>query len=228
MAKVLARLQGLFLVRAQASKVASRAGAERHRALLKQALVKNPDLLLLDEPFAGLGEPGCAELKDLIAGLARRGKTVILSSRSLCHARDVCARLAIFYCGHLEAVGTLEELLAAPHALRLLGDLLPKPTVARVLQAIREDLGAAALAGEAECSGAPGSGTPAVQQTSKPPAVNLLEPLLKHGAPAFGPEREPAPAVNHELLAALANPPTAAAPPPPVAKPTSSRHGLSA
>src|ERR1017187_1591945 len=51
--------------------------------ILKRVVLRNPHLLLLDEPFAMLEPAGCAEIKDVILALARRGKTVILTSDSL-------------------------------------------------------------------------------------------------------------------------------------------------
>ena len=55
----------------------------QRRIGLAQALINDPDLIILDEPTAGLDPIGCREIKDLILALARRGKTVILSSHLL-------------------------------------------------------------------------------------------------------------------------------------------------
>ncbi|MGC8989440.1 MAG: ABC transporter ATP-binding protein, partial [Verrucomicrobiia bacterium] len=55
----------------------------QRRIGLAQALINDPDLVLLDEPTSGLDPIGCREVKDLILALARRGKTVILSSHLL-------------------------------------------------------------------------------------------------------------------------------------------------
>jgi len=56
----------------------------------------DPDLVILDEPTAGLDPIGCREVKDLIIALARRGKTVILSSHLLSDVEDVCDRVVIY------------------------------------------------------------------------------------------------------------------------------------
>ena len=109
-------------------------------SVLKQALLKNPELLLLDEPFAALDPAGCAEMRDLIVALARRGKTVILTSDLLTHARDVCDRFAICCAGHIEALGTLNEILATTDAIRVTGPVLPQETAQRVLATLREGL----------------------------------------------------------------------------------------
>src|ERR1051326_5305181 len=55
----------------------------QRRIGLAQALINDPDLVILDEPTSGLDPIGCREVKDLIIALARRGKTVILSSHLL-------------------------------------------------------------------------------------------------------------------------------------------------
>ena len=114
--------------------------AKERCSVLKQALLKNPELLLLDEPFAALDATGCAEMRDLIAALARHGKTVILTSDSLTHAKDVCDRFAVYYAGKVEALGTLEEILATTDAIRVTGPVLPPETALRVLSELRENL----------------------------------------------------------------------------------------
>src|SRR5205823_7528955 len=55
----------------------------QRRIGLAQALINDPDLVILDEPTSGLDPIGCREVKNLILALARRGKTVILSSHLL-------------------------------------------------------------------------------------------------------------------------------------------------
>ena len=84
----------------------------QRRIGLAQALINDPDLVILDEPTSGLDPIGCREVKDLILALARRGKTVILSSHLLSDVEDVCDRVVIYYGGKIQAMGTLKELLA--------------------------------------------------------------------------------------------------------------------
>src|SRR5881396_499924 len=116
----------------------------QRRIGLAQALINDPDLVLLDEPTAGLDPIGCREVKDLILALARRGKTVILSSHLLSDVEDVCDRVVIYYGGNIQAMGTLKELLARPDTLRITTPVLPRETLERVLEVIRRD----AVAGE--------------------------------------------------------------------------------
>src|SRR5438445_7970758 len=91
----------------------------QRRIGLAQALINDPDLVILDEPTAGLDPIGCREVKDLILELARRGKTVILSSHLLSDVEDVCDRVVIYYGGRIQAAGPLKELLAKPDSIRL-------------------------------------------------------------------------------------------------------------
>jgi ABC-2 type transport system ATP-binding protein len=112
----------------------------QRRIGLAQALINDPDLVILDEPTAGLDPIGCREVKDLIVALARRGKTVILSSHLLSDVEDVCDRVVIYYGGRIQAMGTLKELLATPDAVRITTPVLPRETMERVLEVIRGDV----------------------------------------------------------------------------------------
>jgi ABC-2 type transport system ATP-binding protein len=112
----------------------------QRRIGLAQALINDPDLVILDEPTAGLDPIGCREVKDLILALARRGKTVILSSHLLSDVEDVCDRVVIYYGGKIQAMGTLKELLAKPDAVRITTPVLPRETMEKVLEVIRADV----------------------------------------------------------------------------------------
>jgi ABC-2 type transport system ATP-binding protein len=111
----------------------------QRRIGLAQALINDPDLVILDEPTSGLDPIGCREVKDLILALARRGKTVILSSHLLADVEDVCDRVVIYYGGKIQAMGSLKELLAKPDTLRITTPVLPRETLERVLEIIRRD-----------------------------------------------------------------------------------------
>jgi len=111
----------------------------QRRIGLAQALINDPDLVILDEPTSGLDPIGCREMKDLILALARRGKTVILSSHLLADVEDVCDRVVIYYGGRIQAMGTLKELLAEPDTLCITTPVLPRETLERVLEIIRRD-----------------------------------------------------------------------------------------
>lgn len=114
----------------------------QRRIGLAQALINDPDLVILDEPTAGLDPIGCREVKDLILALAKRGKTVILSSHLLSDVEDVCDRAVIYYGGKIQAQGTLQELLSERDQVRITAPALSRETMDKVLQIIRAETGA--------------------------------------------------------------------------------------
>ncbi|HVR36459.1 MAG TPA: ABC transporter ATP-binding protein [Methylomirabilota bacterium] len=206
----------------------------QRRIGLAQALINDPDLIILDEPTSGLDPLGCREVKDLIVALARRGKTVILSSHLLSDVEDVCDRVVIYYGGRIQAMGTLKELLTTPDTLRITTPPLPRESLEKVLEIIRRDvaedkvhidnptqnlesyfLGVVEKArqSEAQTSGAT-SGNRVAQYLregeSAPTSDRLLERLtLPQAARAPEPAREtpePQPAVDERKLADLAKP----------------------
>lgn len=112
----------------------------QRRIGLAQALINDPDLVILDEPTAGLDPIGCREVKDLIVALAKRGKTVILSSHLLSDVEDVCDRVVIYYGGKIQAYGTLQELLTNRDSMRITTPPLSRETTEKVLAIIRQDV----------------------------------------------------------------------------------------
>ncbi len=113
----------------------------QRRIGLAQALINDPDLVILDEPTAGLDPIGCREVKDLILALAQRGKTVILSSHLLADVEDVCDRVVIYYGGRIQAKGALRDLLAEPDAVTITTPNLPRETMEKVLEILRREVG---------------------------------------------------------------------------------------
>lgn len=83
----------------------------RRRVGLAQALINDPDLILLDEPTTGLDPIGIREMKDLIKALRDQGKTVLLCSHQLGDVQDVCDRVAILHQGELKELGRVTDLL---------------------------------------------------------------------------------------------------------------------
>jgi ABC-2 type transport system ATP-binding protein len=78
---------------------------------LAQALINNPDLILLDEPTTGLDPIGTREMKDLILSLKQQGKTVLLCSHLLADVQDVCDRITILFRGTMQTIGQVKDLL---------------------------------------------------------------------------------------------------------------------
>ncbi len=81
------------------------------RVGLAQALINDPDLIMLDEPTTGLDPIGTREMKDLILNLRDQGKTVLLCSHQLADVQDVCDRVAILHQGELKELGRVSDLL---------------------------------------------------------------------------------------------------------------------
>jgi len=81
---------------------------------LAQALVNDPDLLVLDEPTEGLDLDGRETLRAVVRGHKARGKTVLLVSHVLAEVEDLCDELAVVVAGQLAYRGDLAALLGPP------------------------------------------------------------------------------------------------------------------
>src|SRR5580704_2815556 len=82
----------------------------QQRAQLAIALVHDPDLLVLDEPFSGLDPGGIDDMSAILAERAAAGVTVLFSSHQLDLVEDICEAVAIIHHGRLVASGPVEEL----------------------------------------------------------------------------------------------------------------------
>lgn len=92
------------------SKVKTYSLGMRQRLGVAAALLKDPELLILDEPTNGLDPQGMAAMRDLIRGLGRGERTVVLSSHLLGEVQEVCDRVGVISGGKLVAEGTVDEL----------------------------------------------------------------------------------------------------------------------
>jgi len=89
----------------------------RQKVLLSAALLHNPDLLLLDEPFSGLDVGTALVLRSLIQELAARGKVILFSSHELETVERVCERVVILHRGKVvadDSIDRLRTLMASP------------------------------------------------------------------------------------------------------------------
>ena len=82
----------------------------QQRVQLAAALIHEPELLILDEPFAGLDPVGIDEVTAILAEQARAGRGVLFSSHQLDLVEDICESVAIIDRGHLVVEGNLDEL----------------------------------------------------------------------------------------------------------------------
>jgi ABC-2 type transport system ATP-binding protein len=83
----------------------------KQRLCLGRALIHDPDVLILDEPAAGLDPRARIELRDMVSRLAAEGKALLISSHILTELGEMCNRLAILEAGRLLACGSVEEIL---------------------------------------------------------------------------------------------------------------------
>ncbi len=111
----LLRLFGLYSDRH--SPISSYSKGMRQKVLLSAALLHNPDLILLDEPFSGLDVGTALVLRSLIQELASRGKVVLFSSHDLEIVERVCSHVVILHHGKIvadDSIAHLRTLMALP------------------------------------------------------------------------------------------------------------------
>jgi len=106
---------------------------------LAQALINDPDLLILDEPTTGLDPIGTRQIKDLVLELKKRGKTVLLCSHLLADVEDVCDRIAILYGGKIQAEGHVKDLLLRTNKKQITTGDISDTAVERIKQLIQDE-----------------------------------------------------------------------------------------
>jgi ABC-2 type transport system ATP-binding protein len=83
------------------------------RVGIAQALINDPEILILDEPLTGLDPIGRKEIRDLILQLKKRGKTIFLSSHILHDIELICDKVAFIVGGKIRRIGSIDELLGS-------------------------------------------------------------------------------------------------------------------
>lgn len=86
----------------------------KQRLVLAQALLLNPEILLLDEPFSGVDPIGIDRLTQLLGGLQQQGCTILFSSHLLSRVEGICDRVVLLHRGRKIGEGTVEEMMGAP------------------------------------------------------------------------------------------------------------------
>ena len=112
-----ARLADVDLADAFDEMPADLSGGMRKRAGLARAMALDPDILLVDEPSAGLDPITSREIDDLLIGLRRRGTTLVVVTHNIPSARAIGDELAMLHDGRLVARGTVAELDRNPDPL---------------------------------------------------------------------------------------------------------------
>lgn len=106
-----AMLEDVGLKDAMQRRVREYSKGMRQRLGLAQAMVHDPQIFILDEPFTGLDPVGRREIREKICRLKEQGKTIFFSSHILSDVELLCDRVALLSHGKLIAIGTLDALL---------------------------------------------------------------------------------------------------------------------
>ena len=107
----------------------------KQRLGLAAALLKDPELLILDEPANGLDPAGIKEVRDLLRRLGAEGRTVFVSSHLLGEVQHMCDRVAILARGRLVTEGSVADVLASGRTARLVVRVDPAPAALDALHA---------------------------------------------------------------------------------------------
>jgi ABC-2 type transport system ATP-binding protein len=126
------------LTNARDQRLATYSKGMLQRIGLAQALVNDPQLVVLDEPTAGVDPAGSRDIRDLIVDLRKRGVTVLLSSHLLGQVQEVCDRVGILANGKLVREGKLEDLLAIENQTELVLENASDDLVRRVEELARD------------------------------------------------------------------------------------------
>ncbi|MFN7936738.1 MAG: ABC transporter ATP-binding protein [Bryobacteraceae bacterium] len=113
----------------------------RQKILLIAALLHNPDLLLLDEPFSGLDVATGLALRSLLEELAHRGKVILFSSHELETVERVCSRVVILHKGRVvadDSISRLRELMSLPNLEAIFSQLAVEQDTAALSRQIAD------------------------------------------------------------------------------------------
>lgn len=105
----------------------------QQRAGLAQAILNDPDLVILDEPTSALDPVGRRDVREIVSALKAGGKTVLLNSHLLSEIEMTCDEVAILKAGQIVRQGPINDLLAAATTVRM-RILNPTPAVVQALQ----------------------------------------------------------------------------------------------
>jgi ABC-2 type transport system ATP-binding protein len=103
-------LKALDLEGREGDMISSYSEGMKQKVVIISAIMRRPELLLLDEPLSGLDPKSARIVKDLLREMASQGVTTIMSTHVLEIAQAMCDRIGIMYNGRLSALGTMQEL----------------------------------------------------------------------------------------------------------------------
>jgi len=113
----------------------------RQKILLAAALLHNPDLILLDEPFSGLDVASALVMRNLIRDLAALGKVVLFSSHELETVERVCSHVVILHRGKIvadDSIERLRSLMALPTLEEIFSELAVEQDPAAVSRTVAD------------------------------------------------------------------------------------------
>jgi len=108
----------------------------QQRIGIAQALLNDPELVILDEPSIGLDPVGMVEVRDMVKGIVKGGQTVFFSSHPLAEVQQICDHVTIINLGNMMFTGTLDEVSSKAGPNRRLIIEVEKPSEA-ILQALK-------------------------------------------------------------------------------------------
>lgn len=173
---------------------------------LTQAVMGGRDVIILDEPFPEMSPAEKLELKKLTRELAGRGKTVILTGETLVDTKDVADRLLILDEGRILAVGSLQELVNAPRAIRVLASVVPPEVDQQIAKILQREFAAQTESAQASLKAADG---PVDQKSVEAPSADEhLSKLTQGTESSTPPEQEPKEEspIDHDKLEGLTKP----------------------
>jgi ABC-2 type transport system ATP-binding protein len=166
--------------------------SDDRNAALRAALSPKCELLVFDEPFAGLNAKAKREMKELLFAAARAGKTVVFSSSSFDDVCGICHRICVLNSGELQAVGRINDFLESPEMVRFIAPVLSNEVMRRIASIVRA---------EADVAGEPHAVVPGSNDGSP------LDSLLSQPKPAM-PAKETKDPIDHDRLEGLTKPPS--------------------
>lgn len=125
----------------------------KQRLGVAAALLKDPELLVLDEPTNGLDPRGMAEMRTFVRRLGRDGRTVLLSTHLMAEVEQVCDRAAVISMGRVVAEGTVDDLRGRP-VLRVVAE--PLEEARRLIATMPQVSGVVVADGAIEVAADPG------------------------------------------------------------------------
>ena len=137
-AKIAGLLRAFSLYGDRFVPISSSSKGMRQKILLAAALLHNPEIILLDEPFSGLDVGSALVLRSLIQELAKRGKTILFSTHELDVVERVCSRVVILHKGRVVASDSIERLR----------NLMALPTLEEIFAQLAIEINPAVITGE--------------------------------------------------------------------------------